>query len=167
MKCRICEMMKDKGGLLYEDEKAFAFLSRRPAAPGHIMLATKEHYPILENVPDDVISHIFPLANKLSTITFETLGAHGTNIMVNNGITAGQKEPHFMVNIIPRREDDGLKLEWSPKKPPESELEDIHATLGASEQAEEPAPEQANTEEAKDEDPGDKDYLLDSLIRIP
>ncbi len=168
MTCRICELIRNRESLIYEDDKIAAFLSRKPAIPGHIVLTTKGHYPIFENVPDDAVSHIFTVANKLSTITFETLGAQGTNIIVNNGLAAGQKEPHFLVNIIPRKEGDNLKLEWNPKKPIETELEEIHAKLlGTAKSLDEAPKEEVLDADEKKDDIDDKDYLLDSLIRIP
>ena len=37
---------------LYRDETVLAVLHRKPAAPGHILLFTLEHFPIMEQVPD-------------------------------------------------------------------------------------------------------------------
>jgi histidine triad (HIT) family protein len=118
MICEYCEIVsgKSKAVKIFEDAKVVAILSDRPAAAGHILLMPKEHHPIIEQVPDYIIAHLFVVANKLSVSAFEGMNAMGTNIMVNNGVAAGQNSAHFMIHIIPRRENDGLNLTWQPKQ---------------------------------------------------
>ncbi len=111
MGCDICELIKGKKGLLYEDEQMAILLAPKPAVPGHIILAPKTHAAILEQVPDFVIGKMFDKANKVSIAVFETLGAEGTNIIANNGIAAGQTTNHFLLNVIPRRENDGNRAQ--------------------------------------------------------
>ena len=43
-----------------------------------------------------------------------TLNCHGTNILIQNGPSAGQINARMSINIIPRFEKDNLKLEWTP-----------------------------------------------------
>src|SRR3989344_799061 len=111
---------------IYQDEKVVAVLHLKPAAPGHVLLFTKEHFPIIEQVPDFIVGHVFTVANKLSTAIFESLGVQGTNIIIENGTAAGQSIAHFSVHIIPRNENDGLKLDWQPAKPGKEEMEIAH-----------------------------------------
>ena len=47
-------------------------------------------------------------AKALSNAALRALKVQGTNIFVANGVSAGQKAPHFMVHIIPRKEGDGM-----------------------------------------------------------
>ncbi|HLC74264.1 MAG TPA: HIT family protein [Candidatus Nanoarchaeia archaeon] len=100
---------------IYSDDKLLAVMHLKPAAAGHILLFTKEHHSILEQVPDDIVGHAFSVANKISSAIFESLGVQGTNIIVENGTAAGQQIPHFSMHIVPRTENDGLKLDWKPK----------------------------------------------------
>jgi len=158
MACETCDNMKSRK-ILYEDEKLIAYLHEKPATSGHIVVAPKEHWPILESVPDDIVEHVFVVTNKLSAMTFEVLGALGTNIVVHNGIPAGQKEPHFQVHIVPRKENDGLDLQWQPKQASEEDLAAIIEKF--NEKPPEPQPE------APEPDDGPEDYLLDTLTRIP
>jgi len=172
--CKICESIKNSQLKIYEDKNIIAMLNDKPATAGHIIMTTKEHYPIFENIPDELVAHIFSVANKLSTITFETLGAHGTNIIVNNGLTAGQKDPHFLVHVIPRRENDNIDFGWQPKKASEDEFNEILSKLTGTMEVTPETPQEEVISEVKKEDgdnkdeSGDsKDYLLDSLTRIP
>jgi diadenosine tetraphosphate (Ap4A) HIT family hydrolase len=57
---------------------------------------------------------MFQVANKISSVLFEKLNCHGTNILIQNGVGAGQINPRFSINVIPRFENDKLKLEWTP-----------------------------------------------------
>ncbi len=108
--------------MLYEDDTVYAMLPEKPATLGHIWIIPKKHYPIIEQVPDYELSPLFKVANKLSSVLFETLKIQGTNLIVQNGIAAGQKFAHFIINIIPRKENDNLKLEWKPKQISEEEM---------------------------------------------
>ena len=47
----------------------------------------------------------------ISNAVLRSLGVQGTNIIVQNGIAAGQKAQHFMVHVIPRKERDGIKFD--------------------------------------------------------
>ena len=123
MICRICEKIgNEKEFKIYEDDILSAFLEEKPVVPGQITLLPKQHFPILEHIPDRSINHLFTIANKLSTALFDSIGCHGTNILINNGIAAGQKHSHFILNIIPRTEEDNIDLEWQPKQLSEEEL---------------------------------------------
>src|SRR3989344_7843369 len=127
MTCQICEKIKGKN--IYEDEKVIAFLEEKPMSLGHIALTTKEHFTIIEQVPDFIINHLFKIANKIGIAVFESLGALGTNILVNNGIPAGQEHPHFVINIIPRRQNDNINLRFKPKQLNEEEMSALELTL--------------------------------------
>jgi len=66
----------------------------------------------MPQVPDNIITHLYLVAQKLSNVLLRSLKLSGTNIFVANGLVAGQKAQHFMMHIIPRKEGDGLfKLE--------------------------------------------------------
>ncbi len=171
MGCDICELIKKKKGLLYEDEQIAILLAPKPTVPGHIILAPKNHAAILEQVPDFVIGKLFDKANKVSIAVFETLGAEGTNIIVNNGLAAGQTTNHFLLNVIPRRENDGLNLLWQPKQLSEEEMSTIELKLkdeskgiGVFEKEKEKPKEEKKPEKIDEEE---ENYLLKQLERLP
>ena len=87
--CDICKIVdnKDSFNVIYEDELCFAMLHEAPGNIGHAIVIPKTHFPIFEEVPDDILERCFLVANRISVAVFETLGAHGTNILVNNGST--------------------------------------------------------------------------------
>jgi histidine triad (HIT) family protein len=119
MSCPICE---HKENIIFEDNTILAYAAEKPAAAGHIIVTTKQHYPIIEKIPDELFGNVFNIANTLSTTVFEKLGAQGTNIIIQNGVAAGQHLPHTIVHIIPRRENDGLQLQWQPQQLSEDDM---------------------------------------------
>jgi len=173
MSCTVCDFIKAKKGMLFEDEQMAIMLAPKPAVPGHIILAPKTHAAILEQVPDFVIGKMFDKANKVSIAVFETLGAEGTNILVNNGIAAGQRVNHFLINVVPRRENDNLSLLWQPKQLSEEEMSTIELKLkeesgniGVFEKEKEKPKEEKKPEEIKEEQE-EENYLLKQLERLP
>ena len=169
--CPICELVTDKSLTLFEDEHVVGLVASEPVAPGHIIVVSKQHAPILEAIPDAVVRRMVVVANKLSMAVFEAVGAQGTNLLIQNGLPAGQAKPHCMVHIIPRREGDNLKLEWQPGSVSEDEsgkaellLKDAAQSIGKGEK-EKPKP----LEERKAEhiELSETDYRLKALRRIP
>ena len=128
MKCPICEVKET----LYEDDKVIVFQSKELAADGQISVAPKQHHTIMEQVPDYLLGHVFEVANKMAVTIFDALKAEGTNITVDNGVAAGQKDAHFTVNIIPRKTDDGLDFTWQPKQLSNEEMSSVEVALKES-----------------------------------
>ena len=83
----------------------------------------------MEQVPDAELAKLFQVSNKVSSAIFENLGAQGTNIFVSNGIPAGQTVAHFTINVIPRKENDGVNLQWAPKQLTEEEMSTVELKL--------------------------------------
>ncbi len=116
---------KENAKIIYEDDIALAFVEKKGSTPGEVILLPKKKYPIMEQIPDNEMEHLSILARKLSDICFETLSGKGTNILIQNGIPAGQTEPQFSIRILPRRENDNLNFRWSSEKESDSELSSI------------------------------------------
>lgn len=173
--CKYCKRIRDERvRKLYKDDKVVAFLEDQPFAVGHVTVMPLVHHTIIEQVPDFIISHLFNVANKISTSAFESLGAHGTNLIVNNGVVAGQEIPHFVVHIMPRRENDKINLQWQPKQLSEEEMSTVE--LGLKEQTkhigefekERPEPVDLDREKEDKKEKIDKEnYLTRQLRRLP
>ena len=173
MTCIICDLVKSKNGLLFEDEQMAIMLAPKPATAGHVWLVPKQHAAILEQIPDFVIGKLFDKANKVSIAVFETLGAEGTNIIVNNGIAAGQTTNHCIVNVLPRRENDSMNFQWQTKQLSEEEMSTIELKLkdeckniGVFEKEKPKPKEEKKPEEVKAAE-DEINYMLKQLNRIP
>jgi len=141
--CIFCQIIAGKvqSRKIYEDEKVFGILDINPANPGHVLLLTKEHYSIMPQIPNDEIAHVFVVAKSLSNSMLRGIDVQGTNIIVANGIAAGQKAQHFITHVIPRKENDGVDFVLPQKAMEQSEIEAIGnkliSALGAREKPEE------------------------------
>jgi histidine triad (HIT) family protein len=110
--CIFCHIIDGKvpAKKVYEDDKVIGILDINPAAAGHVLLIPKEHYAIMPHVPPEVLSHIAIIGKQLSQAMLKNMKAEGTNFFVANGMVAGQRAPHFMMHIIPRKSKDGVNI---------------------------------------------------------
>jgi len=177
--CDICTILKNKEmfKFVYEDELCFAILHESPAVEGHTLVIPKEHCPIIEELDDNIVEHLFNVCNIISTALFETLGAHGTNIVLNNGTDAGQELPHLVINVLPRKENDNLNFEWSAKQATNEQLQGVKANLKVYSKAiysgkdslpkVKMMPEKGKEKHEKKDKKEDEDYLAKQLNRMP
>ena len=129
--CILCQIVNGRlpSKKVYEDDDVMAVLDINGSNLGHTFVMPKHHYTILEHVPNKIIGMIFNTSNKISKALFEAISIQGTNIFVTNGVIAGQMVAHFMVNVIPRKENDAINLLWKPKQLTEEELSTIELQL--------------------------------------
>src|SRR3990167_5834242 len=125
--CIFCQIIAGKvqSKKIFEDNIAIGILDINPANPGHILLLPKEHYTIMPQLPEDVLSHLFMAAKALSNSMLRSLEVQGTNIIVANGVAAGQRAQHFMIHVIPRKDKDGVNFELPQKAMTEEQMDGI------------------------------------------
>ena len=172
--CLLCQIISNKipSYKIYEDDLCIAILDVNGASPGHSFIIPKNHYPIIEQVPDEEMGHLFTVSNKISGAIFENLKVQGTNIFVRNGIPAGQQVAHFMINVIPRKENDNINLQWPPKQLSEEEMSTIEIKLkdqigsvGVSKQT--PQIRKQTTPKPEPILDDEDDYFMNQINRIP
>ena len=174
MNCEYCELRKS--AVLYEDKDVAVIIKDMAVTPGQITVLPKQHFTILEMVPNELVEKCFIVANKVSIAIFEGLGSQGTNLVVQNGLSAGQTVPHFAIEVVPRKEEDGLNLQWQPKPLSEPELESLLSQLcevkvDLNEKAEAKEKQEIKVKDEKTEmiveKEGKNNYLLKSIRRTP
>jgi len=92
----------------YEDDKIISILDINPAAKGHLLVMTKEHYPILPVIPLEVAAHMFRTTKHLVKALKQAMVSARATVFIANGVIAGQQSPHFLYHLIPREDNDGL-----------------------------------------------------------
>lgn len=105
---------------IYEDEKVLAFLDINPVNKGHALIIPKEHFEMMYDTPDDILSHIFIQAKKLMMVIKNATKADFVVVTV-----VGLDVPHFHAHLVPRFFNDGLSNWWPKKKYEEGEMEKI------------------------------------------
>jgi len=125
--CIFCKIIEGKipSKKIHQDDKCIAVLDINPANPGHIIILPREHYMIMPQVPDEIISHMAKVAKALSSACLKSFKCSGTNIFIANGLIAGQKAQHFMIHVIPRTENDNLNFNLPKNKTKSSDLKEL------------------------------------------
>ena len=171
MTCIICDYAsgKVKTKKLYEDEDIIAVLNPTPAVFGHSLIFPKKHFTIIQQAPEEIVKKMFHVAQQISGIIFDALGAEGTNVMLNEGFVAGQKHAHVLIHVIPRKKDDGLGFEWPQKQIPEESMNRIYELLKVPEgkTAEKPLKEAEPLKTEEKKDISKEDFRIKQLRRIP
>ncbi len=129
--CIFCQMCMGRASSfkVFEDAECIAILDIRPANPGHLLVMPKEHYSILPQIPVSLVEHLFGVVQKLSKVAIQSIGARGTNIIIANGLAAGQRAQHVMIHIIPRADKDGINFMIPQKDHSDEELRNMHMAL--------------------------------------
>ena len=126
--CIFCKIVKREveSHIVFEDEKCMSILDISPASKGHLLLLPKEHFPILQSLPDDLLGHLSSISTMLAELLKKTFNAVNVKILIANGLAAGQNSQHFMLHIIPEYENQKIKLNFKEGKPlPKEELETL------------------------------------------
>ncbi len=97
-----------------EDERTVAFMDINPATRGHALVVPRAHTRDLLSIDADELAAVASAAKRLAARAKERLGAHGINLLNSCGSAAWQTVFHFHVHVIPRYDDDPLRLPWVP-----------------------------------------------------
>lgn len=123
--CLFCKIIKGEIPCIkvYEDEKTIAFLDIMPTVEGHCLVLPKKHEEtILKSSPED-IKAVFETIKTISPAIMKATNSQGLNLNININKQAGQAVMHTHVHLIPRKDNDGLKLWPQDKNYPKDKLE--------------------------------------------
>ena len=111
------------------DERTVAFMDINPATPGHALVVPREHSAdLLEIGPEDLTATILA-AQRLSKRMKDVLEADGINLINACGAAAWQTVFHFHIHVVPRYENDPLKLPWVPEPGDSEEIASVAQRL--------------------------------------
>jgi histidine triad (HIT) family protein len=105
-----------------EDERTVAFMDINPATRGHSLVVPRAHCADLMEISDEDLEATTVAARRLARRIDEALEPDGFNILNACRPVAWQTIFHFHLHVIPRYEDDPLKLPWIPRGAPEEEI---------------------------------------------
>ena len=109
MDCLFCSIAKKEipARLIYEDEKAVAFLDIHPRAAGHAIVILKDHSETTLDLKENGYKPLFKALVATERKILKTLAPHGFTIGINQKKAAGQEIDHLHIHVIPRFSDDG------------------------------------------------------------
>jgi histidine triad (HIT) family protein len=111
------------------DEHTVAFMDINPATRGHALVVPREHSQDLMDVSDEDLARTMAAARRLARRMDEALEPDGFNILNACRPTAWQTIFHYHLHVIPRYDDDPLKLPWIPRGAEEDEIAAIAARI--------------------------------------
>jgi len=111
------------------DEHTVAFMDINPATRGHALVVPREHSDDLMEVSDEDLGRTLAAARRLARRMDEVLEPAGFNLLNSCRPAAWQTVFHFHVHVIPRYDDDPLKLPWIPRNGDEDEIAAIAERL--------------------------------------
>jgi histidine triad (HIT) family protein len=114
--CIFCKIVAGElpAAIVDEDERTVAFMDINPATRGHALVVPREHSADLLSVERDDLLAVVLAAQRLAARAKQRLRADGVNLLNSCGAVAWQSVFHFHIHVIPRYEDDPLRLPWVP-----------------------------------------------------
>ena len=109
--CLFCKIIKGEipSKTIHEDEIVKVMMDINPISDGHILVIPKNHNTDLLDLDDDTLLHIKKITTEILIPKLkEKLNCDGITICQNNGL--GQEIKHFHVHLIPRYENDNIKM---------------------------------------------------------
>jgi histidine triad (HIT) family protein len=111
------------------DERTVAFMDINPATPGHALVVPREHSADLLEIGEDDLAATMLAAQRLSRRMKNVLEADGIDLINACGAAAWQTVFHFHIHVVPRYEDDPLKLPWVPEPGDSDEIASLAQRL--------------------------------------
>lgn len=97
------------------DGHTVAFMDINPATRGHALVIPRAHSADLMEITDEDLERTNLAARRLAARMDQTLEPAGFNVINACRQAAWQTVFHFHLHVIPRYEDDPLKLPWIPR----------------------------------------------------
>src|SRR5262245_5899859 len=111
------------------DESTVSFMDIAPATPGHALVVPRKHSADLLEIESADLTATVLAAQRLARRMKVVLDADGINLINSCGAAAWQTVFHFHIHVVPRYEDDPLKLPWVPKQGDQDKIAKIAQRL--------------------------------------
>ena len=112
-----------------EDEHTVAFMDINPWTRGHALVIPRTHSKDLYEIDDGDLANTSAAARRLALRMKERLRCDGVNLLNSCGSAAWQSVFHFHIHVIPRYNDDPLRLPGAPMQVDREELARVAGEL--------------------------------------
>jgi histidine triad (HIT) family protein len=132
--CLFCKIVAGDipSARVYEDDRTVAFMDINPATRGHLLVVPREHAADVHAIDPEDLKAVVLTGKAIAQRVRDKLGADGVNLLNSAGSAAWQTVFHFHLHVIPRYEDDPLRLPWQPQPGDKDEIAAAAEELGAS-----------------------------------
>lgn len=135
--CIFCRIVAGQApaSVAYRDEVVVAFMDIRPVNAGHLLVVPLGHAASLADLPAADGQRMFTVAQQLAAALRRSgVRCEGVNLFLADGAAAGQDVFHVHMHVLPRFEDDNLRLTGfaavrSHAPPPRADIEEVAAAI--------------------------------------
>lgn len=128
--CIFCQIIAEKAPCyaVHETRYTRTFLDIFPAAPGHCLIVTKDHYQDIFEATPEAIGMVGHVSTLIAHTVRDELKCDGVGVFQLNGAAAGQTVFHYHMHVIPRHAGEELTIHSRVPGSP-GELEAMAARL--------------------------------------
>jgi histidine triad (HIT) family protein len=124
--CLFCAIVADEvpTSIVYEADETLAFLDINPINEGHTLVVPKAHSDGLAGLRADTGGKMFQVGQEIAAALRATdVPTDGINLFLADGRVAGQEVFHVHLHVIPRTDDDDMRLNAPRDNPDRVELD--------------------------------------------
>jgi histidine triad (HIT) family protein len=103
-RCAFCDFLAGTRPCAFVTRTEFvsAFINKRQYERGATLIVPNIHLATALDLDTALFGAIYAQAAQIGGALVHAFGATGLNVFQNNGVDAGQTEPHFHVHVVPR-----------------------------------------------------------------
>lgn len=130
--CIFCQIIAGRAPCyqVHETRYTRTFLDIFPAAPGHCLIVTKQHFKDIFEATPDAISMVGHVSTLIAHTVQQELQCDGVGIFQLNGAAAGQTVFHYHMHVVPRTTGQELIVHGREQASP-TDLEAMASRLAA------------------------------------
>ncbi len=112
VECVFCKIARGeiKQDFFATSNHFLAFFDISPKAEGHTLIISKQHYVTLLDLPIKLGNELIEFMKNVAGKLLDEKYGDGFNLLMNNLEVAGQVVMHAHLHVIPRNENDGLRV---------------------------------------------------------
>lgn len=121
---------------VYRNEQVSAFMDIQPINPGHVLVVPNKPAAALATLPAETGAEMFRVGQRIAAaIRASGIECEGVNLVLSDGVAAGQTVFHLHLHVFPRFAGDGFRWKLPDRyytPPPQTQLESLCERIKAS-----------------------------------
>ncbi len=130
--CILCDIVagKEPASLVYDDDTTLAIMDISTLNRGQVVVFPKKHFPYMSDMDEATGMHLFRTAMRVCRgIRNSGIACDGINLFLADGEAANQEVFHVHILIIPRLENDSMRITGDWTNPAREELDDLASKI--------------------------------------
>jgi histidine triad (HIT) family protein len=129
--CIFCKIVAGElpAEVVDQDDHTVSFMDINPWTRGHALVIPRTHSRNLYEIDDEGLARVTAAAKRLALRMRDRLGCDGINLLNSCEPAAWQTVFHYHVHVIPRYDDDPLRLPGAPQQVEQDELRAVAEEL--------------------------------------